>query len=1107
MAVGPGLPGAILLGASGGLFGMNPLPVTGAKIHRPLLRADVLSRERLNGWLEEAAAGRLALIVAEAGFGKTTLLGDWARHTGRLTAWYRLEPDDRDWLTFVRHLVASGREVDPGFAPDAYEMLRQLGPGGPRQQDLAAALVREMAEFAASRPEGFTLIFDDYHLVDRCDETEPIVRALLEQTGPGFSLVIAGRTTPRLPLARLRARGGVSRLDGDALCFDVPEADRLFRDAYHQPLDPDVVTSLIDRTEGWPALLSLVHTNLDGSDAAASRRLVGELSGAAGDMYDFLAEEIVDRLPPDVSAFLMKASIIDEIDIETGIAITQQPEAEVVRALAAAEAFALVSPRDATTAYRILPIARELLAARLALEIGADGVRNAQVAAARRLETSHWRVAATLYEHAGDHERAALVIERSLESILGAGQYRVALDLLEAGGGSNVVRLVLESRLLLQIGATTEALASAEGAVAASEDPDAGHAALALQNAASIAIEARQYEGAAEFARRARSRASDTAIRDLSDAYADLIAASGTHSLPALALRLENLLATQLRGRRWHYAAITYMNLSQVVVWLDRSEDALRFAGEADRLLRVSSQGYEGVSVRLAQAHALAILCRWPDADRHLRVAMSTAHPEGQFEAVLEAATIAAWYGPPGLASQVLARVQRDQLPPSWAHHWRVLDLWISRGDARAQLLAALPVVPPPTMEVGAAFRWHLTMARSHLQTRDPGAFAEALSHADEIAAHQRSPMQQRLAAVLRAIGQDSRALSRLLANWPATHDAHASVFAREIVGVLGELADDAFEVVARAARATPHRWLPVLREYLPTAGIGPATRMASIVEDIGEAEDIARLRVAGRRLRQAGRGSWGDSLITRLAPRVVVEDLGLISISVGTRQVDGRGVRRKALALLAYLACQPRGAATPDRVIDVLWPDQDPEQGGNSLHQTIYFLRRVIEPGYKAGISPEYVHYDAEVVSLDPLLVDCRSWECQRLLSQRPETKHLVESVIALYQGQFAADFPYEDWAARYRDRLHARYLSLVERAVTGAAIQSSPQWRLWVGQQCLALDSEADTIEAQVIRLYHELGAPAAAAEQYAHYAAMLRDHLGVEPPQLGEILGDTL
>ena len=121
--IGPGLPGSVLLGGRAGFAGVNPFPIIGARIHPPLLRADTLSRDRLNAWLDEAATGRVALVVAEAGFGKTTLLGDWARNSQRLTAWYRLDPDDRDWLTFCRHLVASGRELDPEFAPDTYALL------------------------------------------------------------------------------------------------------------------------------------------------------------------------------------------------------------------------------------------------------------------------------------------------------------------------------------------------------------------------------------------------------------------------------------------------------------------------------------------------------------------------------------------------------------------------------------------------------------------------------------------------------------------------------------------------------------------------------------------------------------------------------------------------------------------------------------------------------------------------------------------------------------------------------------------------------------------------------------------------------------------------
>ena len=72
---------------------------------------------------------------------------------------------------------------------------------------------------------------------------------------------------------------------------------------------------------------------------------------------------------------------------------------------------------------------------------------------------------------------------------------------------------------------------------------------------------------------------------------------------------------------------------------------------------------------------------------------------------------------------------------------------------------------------------------------------------------------------------------------------------------------------------------------------------------------------------------------------------------------------------------------------MDALWPELDPEQGSNSIHQTIYFLRRVIDPDYRAGVSPEYLHFDSEVIWLDPELVSCRSWRCQVILNERPVT------------------------------------------------------------------------------------------------------------------------
>jgi LuxR family maltose regulon positive regulatory protein len=273
------------------------------------------------------------------------------------------------------------------------------------------------------------------------------------------------------------------------------------------------------------------------------------------------------------------------------------------------------------------------------------------------------------------------------------------------------------------------------------------------------------------------------------------------------------------------------------------------------------------------------------------------------------------------------------------------------------------------------------------------------------------------------------------------------------------------------------------------------------LLDEIGEADDVAVLRAYARRARRASR-QWGDALTRRLAPRLWIDDLGLTDLTIGGQQIVGRDIRRKALALLAFLVAQPGGSATPDQLIEGLWPDLDPDAALNSMHQTIYFLRRVFDSGYRAGVSAEYLHVDSDVVWLDRDLVDCRSWQCRTLLARRSEDQASVEQLLGLYSGRFATEFSYEEWASAYRDSLHAQYLSVVERAISGALGPFDPRWRLWVGQRALQVDPTADGIEALVIRLYRVIGAAAAAAEQYEHYAATLRQDLGIEPPTLDEL-----
>ncbi len=218
-------------------------------------------------------------------------------------------------------------------------------------------------------------------------ETDAILRSLIERTGSGFSIVIASRAAPKVPLGRLRARGGLSRIEGEDLCFDVPETDRLFREAYNRPLEPDIVAELIKRTEGWAALLTLVRTSLEDKDAPEARALVAQLSATHGDLYDFLAEEVLETLSPSQQRFLTRVSVLVSVDAETGSLVDGRPPAELAPVIAEAETLGLLTRPDRESPHRFHPLVRDFLVARLREEVGDARVRemHAMVAEASRV--------------------------------------------------------------------------------------------------------------------------------------------------------------------------------------------------------------------------------------------------------------------------------------------------------------------------------------------------------------------------------------------------------------------------------------------------------------------------------------------------------------------------------------------------------------------------------------------------------------------------------------------------------------------------------------------------------------------------------------------------
>ena len=303
-------PAVALAGAT--VSGQDALLAT--KLHVPRPQPGFVPRPRLVQALGEGLARGRVLICAPAGFGKTSLLADWARSGGRPVAWLGLDAGDNDPARFWRYVVAALDRAQPGIAGHLGPL---LGPPPPRSFDgFVTALINEMA-VQPGRDE-VLLVLDDYHLVDSGPVHESVA-FLLENLPPGLLLAVSGRADPPLPLARLRARGQLAELRAAELRFTTGEAAALLGAA--GPVLPDTaVVALTARTEGWAAGLQLAALSLRGRTDTAG--FVAAFSGSHRFVLDYLADEVLDGQPGQVRAFLLETSVLERLSGELCDAVT-----------------------------------------------------------------------------------------------------------------------------------------------------------------------------------------------------------------------------------------------------------------------------------------------------------------------------------------------------------------------------------------------------------------------------------------------------------------------------------------------------------------------------------------------------------------------------------------------------------------------------------------------------------------------------------------------------------------------------------------------------------------------------------------------------------------
>ncbi len=411
------------------------------------------------------ASTRLVLVAAPAGYGKTTLLAQWARASPLSVAWLTCSTEDNDSECFLRNMLSAWEVIDPGIRESPLGLL--LGGISPDHD----AVLMALSNAANALPGHTVFVLDDVHLIDDPSVLQAIAW-LLDHLPPALHIVLAGRGEPPLPLARYRARHELVEIRTEDLQFQMDESGGFLNQGMGLSLTDDEVVSLNAQLEGWITGLQLVALTLRRHPVAVDRLVV---SGRHRHLADYLSEEVLANLPGEISQFLLATCLLDRLTEPLCDEVTGGQQSQEMLDLLDRENLFVVPLDDSRTWFRYHQVFADFLQQRL-LQHTPDQVEDLHSRAAR------WYLANDLPEPAFRHaiagndiELVGQVLERYLAPKMFAGEVSVVTNWLASLPESWLTRnpdLILADASYLLLTGQPDACASRLDDLAQLADPE-----------------------------------------------------------------------------------------------------------------------------------------------------------------------------------------------------------------------------------------------------------------------------------------------------------------------------------------------------------------------------------------------------------------------------------------------------------------------------------------------------------------------------------------------------------------------------------------------------------------------------------------------------------
>lgn len=985
---------------------------------------------------------QIIAVTAPTGYGKTSLLIDFAQVSPFPLCWYMLDSYDADPWVFIEYLAAAIRRTFPASLPQTWTMLGSNGH--PVWRSVVASLMREISMLG----QDAILVLDDWHLVSTSAEIAHLIADLAAHC-PNLHIILTSRERTVLPNEMLlTARRQFVCLDEGLLCFTPDEVMAVVAADETLAIPPEQVRGLAAEYDGWIAGILLAVES-------AQRTPDGVAPSSHQRTQRLLSEQILNHLPPHIQTFLHETSLLDEVTAPQCDALLGRCDSAELLDYVLAKRLFVRELLPGVVRYH--PIFRDLLIARFR-RLEPARYRTIMDRLTRSyVDQRHWSRAFDLHKQAGDLESARQILEAGGHDLHSQGRLET-LEHLFAAIPQHLLDaplLCLKARVELDRGNPQRAAALIERAAQAA--PIAPDVLLAQ---ALLARVSGRYQDAIAFASQVLASAPSAADRGA----AMRTIAIAQHRLGDRRAAIDTLQtaldAEEHTGSSFTYAqtlydlAICYSGCGEL-----RAAEAA-FIQVEQRWAELGNQGLHALcanSLALTQHLLGKTKQAWASTQQALGHARAAAIPQYLAAVLSTVGDIAADLGQWQEAASAYESARRAGGSAYIAAHVAISQaLLLAHQQRYTEAARTLDTLEEAAQrqEPALALIVRATLAAG------VGDLAAALGHAREAVAQAR--MASARPTHVRALALQAAICS---ARNPAD-SAEPVALLREAMAVAESIGHEAILIIA----TMPHQ--AMLRRCI-------------------EALPQARRWLATQRQMRAQAAA--------LVQPVPLPTLELHTLGAAAALLDGHDLElggRKEHHVLAYLAAHPRGA-TSEELIEAIWVEDSPKDTARALYNVIYRLRTLLpdQAITKSGQQRYAINPQAVRLVWDAALFR------ERLRAASAASAHerldYLWDAVEYYHGSYLAyiDAP---WCAATRAELEEQYRSALHQAAELAS-----QHRLWLDayhayQQVLRLDPCDEQAHSGVMRYYLAIGNRAAAIAHYHRCRAIFQQelHIALDP-----------